>query len=197
MSSARDALVTTLDNIELTHIEHSCGEECWEGPVPRGSAVVADELLAELERRGWKLVQIDPFAAADPPPGCCGGWVGPSGQRAMCCPVASPGPSDEQLAAALDAFQEAAEANGYDRTEGSAGDARRSRERMNNTRVALVRLIIGERAGSTNAPAIGGADAEPGDLVLTRQGVLDAFAERLTRIEDWIYIQDPSWQGRP
>lgn len=158
---------------------------------------LAADTLADLQRRGWKLVQIDPFAAADPPPGCCGGWTDPDGRRTTCCPVAGwrAPPSDEQLAAALDTFQEAAEANGYDRTEGTAGDARRSRERMNNTRVALVRLVTGERAGSTNAPAIGGADAEP--LEPTAQDVLDAYAERLTRIEDWIYIQDPSWQGRP
>lgn len=112
------------------HAKECCGHLDMDGR--------AAELLAELERRGWKLVQIDPFAAADPPPGCCGGWVGPNGQRTMCCPVASPGP--------------------------------------------------------TNAPAIGGADAEPGDLVLTRQGVLDAFAERLTKIEDWIDRQDEGWR---
>lgn len=132
MSSARDALVTTLDNIELTHIEHSCGEECWEGPVPRGSAVVADELLAELERRGWKLVQIDPFAKPD--------W------------------SD---ASELEGTNEGVWQAHVDGLDCGLRPCRQC-------------------AGLTNAPAIGGADAEPAEELLT---------DRVERIERYLDAQ--------
>lgn len=43
----------------------------------------------------------------------------------------------------------------------------------------------------TNSPAIGGADA---DVLTDRQGMLDAFTERLTRIEDWIDRHNEGWR---
>lgn len=140
MSDALNALTVALGGIELMYIEHSCGEECWEGPAPRDPAVIAGELMDALAANGWSLVRADPFAAASPPSGCCGGAGRP----------------------ALDVL-------------------RRGRT-------------------ATNAPAVGGADADLPDLaerlehveaiVLGRDGpsVLDTLAERLTALEDkWAF----------
>lgn len=194
--SARNALVAVLDGIELTTQEHSCGEECWEGLVPRSPAYVADELIDALTTAGWSLVRPDPFAAAKPPSGCCGGSVGPDGQRSMCCPVVTdmfaPGPSDEELAGRLDIFQEAAGRYALDRAGGTSREELDAYQAMINARTALVRLIVRKRAGSTNAPAIGGADAEP---VIHREMRIGALAERLTALEDKLATWIPQEQA--
>jgi hypothetical protein len=146
--NARAGLLAALDVIELTsgsyEHDHNYETGCrdYEVVTEREIGSIADDLLAELGRRGWMLVRVDPFVSPKPPSGCCGGWIDPDGQRSMCCPLADH-PSDEALAAALDVFQEAAESYGYGRTGGSAGGARRSRERLHSTRIALVRLVTG------------------------------------------------------
>lgn len=66
----RQALEVALGEVELTvteyeHVhdyEQGCEDREW--TEARSVAVIADELLAELERHGWKLVQVDPFAPA-------------------------------------------------------------------------------------------------------------------------------------
>lgn len=127
------ALVLALSMTELTEeqYEHDHNYEtgCRDYQVTKAKPVtdIADDLLAELERAGWKLVQVDPFAPDGPPPGCCGGWVGPNQRRVLCCPgTALPAP----------------------------------------------------------------------DVLTDRQGVLDAFAERLTKIEDRLDVLFEE-DGRP
>jgi hypothetical protein len=86
---------------------NAVGRECCGHNALDDGIADAQSLLAELERHGWRLVQADPFAQADPPPGCCGGWVGPSGERTMCCPVASqPARADVEPPSALDVMTE-------------------------------------------------------------------------------------------
>jgi hypothetical protein len=91
--NARAGLLAALDVIELTsgsyEHDHNYETGCrdYEVVTEREIGSIADDLLAELGRRGWMLVRVDPFAAVGLPSGCCGGWIGPGGQRAMCCPV--------------------------------------------------------------------------------------------------------------
>lgn len=155
MNEAVDAIQEAIER----HAKECCGHLDMDGR--------AGELLAELEQRGWKLVQVDPFA---------------------------PGPSNEwfatRLAAALDTFRDAAEAHGYYRTEGSAREARDAYQAMLDARVALVRVIVGDRpeASADGCPicegmCCGHGTAAP-DVLTDRQGVLDAFANRLTVVED-------------
>lgn len=153
----REAIRAALERVELTSTDHrhDCGEQgCIEVEVTETRPVLdlADELLAELERSGWKVTRNDPFASA-------------------------PALPDEILAQLLDQFQEAAESHGYDRTEGTAGDARRSAERLHNTRLALVRAIINEppvlRAGQRATP--NGRDAT--ELENSNEAVWEAHME--------------------
>lgn len=114
----------------LSGAANATGGEC-----PGHSPDDVRGMLAELERRGWKLVRIDPFAKPD--------W------------------SD---ASELEGTNEGvwqAHADGLD------CGLRPCRQ----------------CAGSTNAPAIGGADADP---VIHREMRIDDLDERLTRIERYL-----------
>lgn len=162
-ASQRAGLLAALGAIELTGEEgqhdhnYETGCQDYTTIYARPVDAVTDDLLAELKRRGWSLVQADPFATAKPPSGCCGGWVGPDGQRSMCCPA--------------------------------------------------VTDMFAECASSTDAPAIGGADAEPPNLaerleyveaiVLGRDGpsVLDTLAERLMVLEGKLATWIPQEQA--
>lgn len=201
-ASERAGLLAALGAIELTGEEgqhdhnYETGCQDYTTIYARPVDAVTDDLLAELKRRGWSLVQADPFAAAKPPSGCCGGWVGPDGQRSMCCPVVTDmfvaGPSDEELAGRLDIFQEAAGRYALDRAGGTSREELDAYQAMTNARTALVRLIVRKRAGSTNAPAVGGADTEP---MIHREMRIDALAERLTALEDRLATWIPQEQA--
>ena len=134
----RAGLLAALGAIELTGEEdqhdHNYETGCrdYTPTYARPADAVTDDLLAELERRGWKLVQIDPFAKPD--------W------------------SD---ASELEGTNEGvwqAHADGLD------CGLRPCRQ----------------CAGLTNAPAIGGADAEPAEELLT---------DRVERIERYLDAQ--------
>jgi hypothetical protein len=175
-----DALVSVVETVSLTETDyvhdHNYESGCTDSEMTRArdAGQVAIEIYTELERAGWSLVKVDPFAPAVDNP------TAPPVVTVLAVDIKQGwAAADEALTAALDAFQEAAGQYTYDRTEGSSQEERESYQAMINARIALVRLVIGER---TNAPAIGGA-------------VLDAMTERLTRIEDWLDIYDPGWRG--